>query len=44
MRQFDRPAGSAAPDLNRFGGPATLVCAALMLAVVMLALRIVSIW
>ncbi len=50
MRQFDRPAKPVTSDINRFGDlgrfndPATLVCAALALAVVMLAMRIVSIW
>ena len=44
MRQFDRPAKPAVPEFHRFNDPATLVCAALGLAVVMLAMRIVSIW
>ena len=44
MRQFDRPARSATPGINRLSDPATLVCAALVLAVIMLSIRIVSIW
>jgi hypothetical protein len=50
MRQFDRPAKPGTPDINRYGDlgrfsdPTTLVCAALALAVVVLAMRIVSFW
>ncbi|MDB5485190.1 MAG: hypothetical protein JWR73_2503 [Tardiphaga sp.] len=44
MRQFDRPARLAAQGIARFGDPATWVCAALALAVVVLSVRIVSIW
>ena len=44
MRQFDRSARPVAEGIARLGDPATWVCAALALAVVVLSMRIVSIW